>query len=97
MNLDSTTRPRALYLPASSKIPDEPPIAVTSPADPVTQMRQLQNSDLLTPPTDLFFTPINMFGAERAPMSGYEESGPKVESWEGGSMGKQLSHQKEDC
>ena len=30
-------------------------------------------------------------------LSGYKESGPKVESWEGESVGKQSSHRKEDC
>jgi len=30
-------------------------------------------------------------------MSGYEGSGPKVELWEGESVGKQSSHWKEDC
>ena len=30
-------------------------------------------------------------------MSGYEELGPKVELWEGESVGKQSSHRKEDC
>ena len=30
-------------------------------------------------------------------LSGYEESGPKVESWEGESMGKQSSHPEKDC
>ena len=30
-------------------------------------------------------------------VSGYEELGPKVESWEGERVGKQLSHRKEDC
>ena len=29
-------------------------------------------------------------------LSGYEESGPKVELWEGESVGKQSSHPEED-
>jgi hypothetical protein len=39
---------------------------------------------------------MHMEVAATVVLSGYEESGPKVESWEGESVGKQLSHPEKD-
>ena len=49
--------------------------------DPAAQTRQLRNSDLLTLPTDLFFTPTNMsLNAPLPDLSTIEEQPKTIEN-----------------